>query len=65
MWEAESYLEHLCDTADGQRSNAVTVALADAYNRCIEGRRRAQEINELRKRWRRRRVGGVTEARGE
>lgn len=57
MWEeAEHYLEHPCDHPDAQRGDdAIAVALADAYDRCIEERRRAQEIDELRKRWRRRR----------
>ena len=62
MWEeAEHYLEYLCERADGQQNDAVTVALADAYNRCIEERRRARDLLELRKRWDKRRIGGVAE----
>ena len=61
MWEeAERYLEYLCDHPDAQRgNNAVTVALADAYNRCIEERRRASDLLELRRKWSARPIGGV------
>ena len=37
------------------------MALTDAYNRCIEERRRAEDLLKLRRRWRERRIGGVHE----
>ena len=62
MWsEAESYPEHLANMGDRQRNDAITVALADAYNRAIEERRRAEDLLELRRRWRERPIGGVSE----
>lgn len=65
MWdEAESYLEHLCDVADSRGNNAVAVALTDAYNRCIEERRRAEDLLKLHEKWRERRIGGVVEPPG-
>ena len=51
----------LCDVVDRRQNNAVTVALANAYNRCIEERRRAKDLLELRKRWDERPIGGVAE----
>ena len=60
MWaEAESYLEHLANVSDRQDNEAITVALVDAYNRCVEERRRAEDLLALRKRWAERRIGGV------
>jgi hypothetical protein len=48
MWhEAESYLEHLANLSDHQPNEAITVALTDAYNRCIEERRRAGDLMAL------------------
>ena len=46
MWEeAESYLDHLCNVAESREPNeAITCALADCYNRCIEERRRAEDL---------------------
>ena len=63
MWqEAESYLDHLCDVAERQTPNeAITCALVDCYNRCIEERRRAEDLLKLHARWRERRIGGVVE----
>lgn len=62
MWqEAESYVEHLMDMADAQQNNAIAVALADCYNRCIEERRRAGDLMALHDKWSRRRIGGVEE----
>ncbi len=62
MWlEAEGYLEHLAHMSDHQDNEAVTVALVDAYNRCIEERRRAEDLLKLHERWAERRIGGVTE----
>jgi len=62
MWkEAESYLDHLCHVADRQPNEAIVVALTDAYNRCIEERRRAADLLRLHGEWASRRVGGVLE----
>ncbi len=62
MWrEAEGYLEHLANLADHQPNDAINVALTDAYNRCIEERRRAGDLMALHDKWSRRRIGGVTE----
>jgi hypothetical protein len=62
MWhEAESYLEHLANLSDHQPNEAITVALTDAYNRCIEERRRAMDLMTLQDHWSKRRVGGVEE----
>lgn len=36
-------------------------ALVDAYNRCIEERRRAEDLLKLHERWSERPVGGVVE----
>ncbi len=62
MWEeAEGFLEYLCDVHEGHKNEAVLTALTDAYNRCIEERRRAMDLLKLRERWARRRIGGVEE----
>jgi hypothetical protein len=62
MWaEAEEELGHLCDMHERDPNEAILVALTDAYNRCIEERRRAQDLLDLRKRWRERGIGGVVE----
>ncbi len=62
MWrEAESYLDYLCTKNERMENEAVVVALADAYNRCIEERRRAGDLMALHDRWSRRRIGGVQE----
>lgn len=62
MWqEAESYLEHLMNLSDHQPNEAIGVALTDAYNRCIEERRRAGDLMALHAKWSRRRIGGVPE----
>ncbi len=39
----------------------MIVGLADVYNRCVEERRRAEELLKLRERWSERRIGGVAE----
>ena len=62
MWqEAESYLEHLMNMADAQHNDAISVALGDCYNRCIEERRRAGDLMALHHQWSLRRIGGVVE----
>ncbi len=62
MWRgAEDYLEYLANTSDHQDNEAVTVALTDSYNRCIEERRRAEDLLKLYERWSERPIGGVTE----
>lgn len=62
MWsDAEDYLELLMDRADRERSEGIDVALCDAYNRCIEERRRAEDLLKLHARWRDRPIGGVVE----
>jgi hypothetical protein len=62
MWtEAESYLDHLCNLAESHQNEAVFVALSDAYNRCIEERRRAVDLLHLHEKWSKRQIGGVVE----
>ncbi len=62
MWlEAEEYLDELCGMHEANENEAVLTALADAYNRCLEERRRAQDLARLHKRWDQRRIGGVVE----
>ena len=62
MWaEAEGYLELLMNRAGRERNEAIDVALCDAYNRCIEERRRAEDLLKLHERWGERRIGGVVE----
>jgi hypothetical protein len=62
MWsEAEDYLELLMDRADRERNEAIDVALCDTYNRCIEERRRAEDLLKLHEAWSKRRIGGVVE----
>ena len=62
MWrEAEEYLDYLSGKHEGNDNEAILVALTDAYNRCIEERRRAEDLLKLRRRWRERRIGGVHE----
>ena len=65
MWEeAEEYLDYLAHRAEHRDSpggEAALVALTDAYNRCIEERRRAEDLLRLHKAWRERRVGGVVD----
>ena len=62
MWSgAEGYLEPLMDRADRERSEAIDVALADAYDRRVEERRRAEDLLKLRERRSERRIGGVVE----
>ena len=62
MWrEAEELLDNLCTMHQEHANEAVLTALADCYNRCIEERRRAEDLLLLRKRWNERRIGGVVE----
>ena len=62
MWqEAEDYLDYLCGTSERRDNEGVQTALVDAYNRCIEERRRAEDLLKLHKVWRSRRIGGVVE----
>ena len=65
MWEeAEEYLDYLARRAEHKDSpggEAALVALTDAYNRCVEERRRAADLLKLHEAWRERRIGGVAE----
>lgn len=62
MWEeAEGFLNYLCDTHEKHSNEAVGVALVDAYNRCIEERRRAMDLLKLHEVWKSRCIGGVVE----
>lgn len=62
MWlEAEDYLNHLCDNNERSQNDAVVTALTDCYNRCVEERRRAEDLLKLREVWRSRGIGGVEE----
>ncbi len=65
MWEeAEEYLGALAQMAQSTHApggEGANVALVDAHNRCIEERRRAEDLLKLREAWAERRVGGVVE----
>ncbi len=62
MWrEAEMFLDHLCNLHEGHKNEGVLVALADCYNRCVEERRRAEDLLKLHEKWSKRRIGGVQE----
>jgi hypothetical protein len=62
MWEeAEGLLDHLCKLHECSHNDAVVVALSNAYNLCIEERRRAEDLFKLHKVWEGRRIGGVVE----
>ena len=63
MWrEAEDYFDLLCKRHEGPDANeAILQALVDTYNRCIEERRRAEDLLKLHEKWRERRIGGVLE----
>jgi len=65
MWEeAEEYLDFLCNRTEHDKAEggeAAHCALVDAWNRCIEERRRAADLLKLHQRWSERRVGGVHE----
>ena len=62
MWqEAEEHLEYLTNRSDHQDNPCLTSALTDAYNRCIEERRRAEDLLKLNEKWSSRRIGGVVE----
>lgn len=67
MWsDAEDILDGLCKMFEGPRvggvnTDGVTVALVDAYNRCLEERRRAEDLCKLRNAWESRRISGVAE----
>jgi len=63
---AENTLDGICKTYERTSStdgsyDAVLVAVVDAYNRCIEERRRAEDLLKLHEKWAERRVGGVVE----
>ncbi len=59
MWrDAELFFDHLYNLHDGDKNDAVIVGLTDVYNRCVEERRRAEDLLKLHERWRERRIGG-------
>lgn len=66
MWrEAELFFDHLYNLhAEGpaaHHNEAVTVGLGDVYTRCVEERRRAEDLLKLHEAWSKRRIGGVAE----
>ena len=65
LWrEAEEYLGALAQMAQGGNApggEGALCALVDAHNRCIEERRRAEDLLRLHERWAERPVGGVQE----
>lgn len=65
LWkEAEEYLDYLCqktETKGSEGGEGAHSALVDAYTRCIEERRRAEDLLKLHKKWSERRIGGVEE----
>jgi hypothetical protein len=62
LWQdAEDYLDHLCQMHEAKSNGAILTALVDAYNRCIEERRRAEDLLKLHEKWGERRIGGVVE----
>ncbi len=62
MWaEAEDYLDSLCKKHETDDNECILQALVDTYNRCIEERRRAEDLLKLHKKWAGRRIGGVVE----
>ena len=65
MWEeAEEYLGALAQMAESAHApggEGALVALVDAYNRCIEERRRAGDLLKLHERYSERPIGGVVE----
>lgn len=67
LWQvAEEMLDGLAHSyealaaRDGSCEGAQ-VALTDAYNRCVEERRRCEDLLHLHEKWSQRRVGGVIE----
>lgn len=55
MWEeAEQYLNYLCDKTEHKGAEeggeAAHCALVDAWNRCVEERRRAEDLLKLNER---------------
>ncbi len=60
---AESMLDGMCKPFEygPDHFEAVHTALVDAYNRCIEERRRAEDLLRLHQAWRERGIGGVVE----
>ncbi len=66
LWrEAEKILDDLCGQYERHEANdAAYMALVDAYNRCIEERRRAEDLLKLHEVWRSRPIGGVEEPEG-
>ena len=65
MWEeAEQFLNYLVERSehkDAPGGEAAYSALVDAWNRCVEERRRAEDLLKLHERWSERRIGGVGE----
>ncbi len=62
MWsDCEDMLDGFCKMAEAGPNEALVLALADAYNRAIEERRRAEDLLKLRKVWESRRIWGVQE----
>ena len=62
MWrEAELFFDHLCDLHEGHICEADDHGLADVYTRCVEERRRAEDLLKLHEAWSKRRIGGVEE----
>lgn len=65
MWEeAEEYLDYLCtktEPVDAEGGEAAHSALVDAWTRCVEERRRAEDLLKLHAAWARRRIGGAAE----
>ena len=54
----------MCTEAEEQGTDfneGALCALTDAYNRCIEERRRAEDLLKLHNHWSQRPVGGVAE----
>ncbi len=65
LWaEAEKVLDRMCsDAQDAGRSfnEGALCALTDAYNRCIEERRRAEDLLALHNHWSQRPIEGIQE----
>ncbi len=65
LWRgAEEILDRMCAEAEEKGfgfNDGALCALTDAYNRCIEERRRAEDLLKLHSHWARRPIGLVTE----
>lgn len=70
LWKAaEHTLDGLCKAYEhlsgaSWQLEGVQVALVEAYNRCIEERRRCEDLLKLHEKWQGRRIGGVQEPAG-